>query len=133
MFFLTAEKSVELDVPLQIHVAIGDATIIDLRIANPILLSDLMTDESLKDAKLVLTHGGHPWVEESGFLLNSYSNVFLDLSETIPLISIGIADKLKKLFEMTPTNKIMYGSDGCNVLSYFGFHHLKPRKPYQES
>jgi len=32
--FLTAEKSVELDVPLQIHVGMGDAPIIDLRIAN---------------------------------------------------------------------------------------------------
>ncbi len=126
--FLTAEKSVELGVPLQIHVGIGDAPIIDLRIANPILLHDLITDESLKNAKLVLTHGGYPWIEESGFLVNSYPNVFLDLSETIPFISIGIADKLKKLFEMTPTNKIMYGSDGYNIPELFWISALETKR-----
>jgi predicted TIM-barrel fold metal-dependent hydrolase len=126
--FLTAEKSVELDVPLQIHVGMGDAPIIDLRIANPILLHDFITDDSLKKAKLVLTHGGYPWIEEAGFLVNSYPNVFLDLSETIPFISIGIADKLMKLFEMTPTNKIMYGSDGYNIPELFWISALETKR-----
>ena len=126
--FLTAEKSVELGVPLQIHVGMGDAPIIDLRIANPILLHDLITDESLKNAQLVLTHGGYPWIEESGFLVNSYPNVFMDLSETIPFISIGIADKLKNLFEMTPTNKIMYGSDGYNIPELFWISALETKR-----
>ena len=126
--FLTAEKSVELDVPLQIHVGMGDAPIIDLRIANPILLHDFITDDSLKNAKLILTHGGYPWIEEAGFLVNSYPNVFLDLSETIPFISIGIADKLMKLFEMTPTNKIMYGSDGYNIPELFWISAIETKR-----
>jgi len=125
--FLTAEKSVELDVPLQIHTGMGDAPIIDLRKANPVLLHDFITDESLKKAKLVLTHGGYPWIEESGFLVNSYPNLFLDFSETIPFISIGIADKLMKLFEMAPTNKIMYGSDGYNIPELFWISALETK------
>ena len=112
---LGVEDSVELDVPFQIHAGMGDAPFIDLRLANPILLHDLINDESAKKAKIILTHGGYPYLEEAGFLVNTYPNVFLDLSETIPFISIGIKEKLLNLFEMAPTNKIMYGSDGYNI------------------
>ena len=113
--FLGVEDSIDLNVPFQIHVGMGDAPFIDLRLANPILLHDLINDSSAKDAKIVLTHGGYPWIEEAGFLVNTYPNVFLDLSETIPFISVGIKNKLLNLFEMAPTNKIMYGSDGYNI------------------
>ena len=112
---LSVEESVNLDVPFQMHVGMGDAPFIDLRLANPILLHDFINDLSGKDAKIVLTHGGYPWIEEAGFLVNTYPNVFLDLSETIPFISIGIKNKLLNLFEMAPTNKLMYGSDGYNL------------------
>ena len=112
---LSVEESVRLDVPFQMHVGMGDAPFIDLRLANPILLHDFINDLSGKDAKIVLTHGGYPWIEEAGFLVNTYPNVFLDLSETIPFISIGIKNKLLNLFEMAPTNKLMYGSDGYNL------------------
>jgi hypothetical protein len=111
----SVEKSVEYKVPYQIHVGMGDAPIIDLRLANPILLHDLINDEKAKDAKIVLTHGGYPWIEEAGFLVNTYPNVYLDLSETIPFITIGIKEKLLNLLEMAPINKIMYGSDGYNI------------------
>lgn len=113
--FLGVEDSVELDVPFQIHTGMGDTPFIDLRIANPILLHDLINDESAKNAKIVLTHGGYPYIEEAAFLVNGYPNVFLDLSETVPFISIGIKEKLLNLFEQAPTNKIMYGSDGYNI------------------
>ena len=113
--FLGVEDSVELDVPFQMHVGMGDAPFIDLRIANPILMHDLINDESAKNAKIVLTHGGYPYIEEAAFLVNAYPNVFLDLSETIPFISIGIKEKLLNLFEMAPTTKLMYGSDGYNI------------------
>jgi len=126
--FLGVEESVELDVPFQIHVGIGDAPFIDLRIANPILLHDLINDESVKDAKIVLTHGGYPHLEEAGFLVNSYPNVFLDLSETIPFISIGIKEKLLNLFEMAPTTKLMYGSDGFKIPELHWFSSIQAKK-----
>ena len=126
--FLGVEASVELGVPFQIHTGMGDAPFIDLRIANPILLHDLINDESVKDAKIVLVHGGYPYIEEAGFLVNSYPNVFLDLSETIPYISIGIKEKLLNLFEMTPTTKIMYGSDGFKIPELHWFSSIRTKK-----
>ena len=113
--FLGIDASVKLDIPLQMHVGIGDPPYIDLRLSNPILLHYLINDKSAKNAKIILTHGGYPYLEEAGFLVNSYPNVFLDLSETIPFISIGIKEKLLNIFEMAPTTKIMYGSDGYNI------------------
>ena len=126
--FLGIEDSIELNVPFQIHVGIGDAPFIDLRLANPVLLYDLINDESTKKSKIVLTHGGYPWLEEAGFLVNSYPNVFLDLSETIPFISIGVKEKIFNIFEMTPTNKIMYGSDGYNIPELFWISSIIARK-----
>jgi len=126
--FLGVEDSVELGVPFQMHVGMGDAPIIDLRLANPILLHDLINDESAKNAKIVLTHGGYPYTEEAGFLVNSYPNVFLDLSETIPFISVGIKEKLLNLFEMAPTTKLMYGSDGYNIPELHWISAIQTRK-----
>ena len=113
--FLGVEDSVKLGVPFQIHTGMGDSPEIDMRTANPILLYELINDKSSLNAKIVLTHGGYPWIEEAGFLVNSYPNVFIDLSETMPFISLGIKEKLLNIFEMAPTNKIMYGSDGYNI------------------
>jgi len=126
--FLGVEDSVKLDVPFQIHTGIGDAPEIDMRIANPILLHDLINDESAKNARIVLTHGGYPYIEEAGFLVNSYPNVFLDLSETIPFISIGIKEKLLNLFEMAPTTKIMYGSDGYSIPELYWISAIQTKK-----
>jgi len=126
--FLGVEASVELGVPFQIHTGMGDAPFIDLRIANPILLHDLINDEAIKDAKIVLVHGGYPYIEEAGFLVNSYPNVFLDLSETIPFISIGVKEKLLNLFEMAPTTKIMYGSDGFKIPELHWFSSIQAKK-----
>jgi predicted TIM-barrel fold metal-dependent hydrolase len=87
----------------------------DLRIANPAHLYGLLQDERTRGAKLVLTHGGYPYVEEAAFLTSAYPNVYLDLSETIPFTSVGMKNRLIGLLEMAPTTKIMYGSDGFNV------------------
>jgi hypothetical protein len=111
---LGVEDSVRLGVPFQMHTGLGDAPM-DLMISNPLLLNDLINDPIAKDAKLVLVHGGYPFIEEAGFLVRSYPNVFLDLSGTIPFISVGSREKLLNLMEMAPTTKIMYGSDGFNI------------------
>lgn len=126
--YLGLEDSVELNVPFQIHAGMGAIPNLDLRVANPILLHDLINDPSAKNAKIILTHGGYPYIEEAGFLVNTYPNVFLDLSETIPHISIGIKNKLLNLFEMAPTNKIMYGSDGYTVPEQFWISAIQTKR-----
>lgn len=112
---LAAECSARLEVPFQIHVGVGDVPGLDLRLSKPSLLHELVNDKAAREAKIVLIHGGYPHIEAAGFMVNTYPNIHLDLSQTNPFISIGLEGKLRSLLEMAPTTKIMHGSDGYNV------------------
>jgi hypothetical protein len=109
------EEAVRLGVPIQIHTGMGDSPSMDLRLSNPALLYDLLQTPKARGAQLVLTHGGYPYIEEAGFLVNAYPNVHLDLSQTIPFVSVGLQQRLLNVLETAPTTKIMYGSDGFNI------------------
>jgi predicted TIM-barrel fold metal-dependent hydrolase len=116
--FLTCraiEKSIEFDIPFQIHTGIGESPIINAQKCNPVLLYDLFRKEKLGKAKFVLDHGGYPFFEEIGWLVNSFPNVYADLSCTIPWIHYGSERAVLRILEMAPTNKIFYGSDGGKI------------------
>lgn len=127
------EKSIELDVPFQIHTGVGDSPWIDVRDSNPLHLFDVISDEKLRKAKIVIVHAGYPFVEETGFLVNNYPNVYVDLSEMIPFIGTGIKNKILDLLEMAPTTKILYGSDGYNVPELFWISALIGKKAISEA
>jgi len=116
---LGIEKSIDLDVPFQIHTGIGDSPYIDVRDANPLHLFEVIADEKLGKAKLVLVHAGYPFVEEAGYLANNFPNVYIDLSEMFPFVATGMKNTVLQLLYMAPTTKIMYGSDGYNVPELF--------------
>jgi predicted TIM-barrel fold metal-dependent hydrolase len=103
------------DVPLQIHVGMGDVPGIDLTSSSPLLLKEFLSDSETMKAKIILTHGGYPYIREAGFLAATHPNVYVDFSETVPFVSVGIGNMLMSLLEMTPVSKIMYGSDCFNV------------------
>ena len=111
-------EGIRLGVPFQIHTGFGDSPM-DLRIANPLHLYKIIADEELRKAKIVLVHAGYPFAEETAFLANGYPNVYLDVSEMFPHSSIGMCDKLLRLLEMAPANKILYGSDGYRAPELF--------------
>jgi hypothetical protein len=125
---LGVEESVKHNIPIQIHAGMGNPSIIDLRNENPILTKELVNDEVSKNAKIILIHGGYPYIEEAGFFASAYSNLFLDFSAVSPFISIGLKEKLLNLFEMTPTTKIMYGSDGHKIPELFWISAIQTKK-----
>jgi len=102
-------------IPLQIHVGMGDVPGIDLRTSNPLQLQEFVDDEETHEARIVLTHGGYPYLEEAGFLAATRPNVYIDFSETLPFVSVGAGNRLMSLLEMTPVTKLMFGSDCFNV------------------
>jgi predicted TIM-barrel fold metal-dependent hydrolase len=112
LLFKTLELCNKFDIPFQIHTGMGSAPNIDVRSANPLHLINIITDPELNKVKIVLVHSGYPYVEEAGYLANQYPNVYIDISEMNPFISIGVKNKILSLLEMAPTTKIMYGSDG---------------------
>lgn len=119
LLWIALQKSIELSVPFQLHTGVGDSPAIDLRASNPLHLLEVVADNELREARIVLVHSGYPYVREAGYLANSYPNVYVDLSEMIPFASIGAKTCILQLLEMAPVTKLMYGSDGCNVPEVF--------------
>jgi predicted TIM-barrel fold metal-dependent hydrolase len=127
------EKSIALDVPFQIHTGIGDSPYIDVREANPLHLFDIIADDDLGKAKLILVHAGYPYIEEAGYLANNYPNVYIDLSETFPFTATGMKNVMLRLLYMAPVTKIMYGSDGYNIPELFWISALWGKKAISEA
>lgn len=104
------EKCLELNIPMQIHASFGESNL-NLLHNNPLLLKGLLDDTRWR-AKIVLVHGGYPYSFEAGYLAAMYPNVYLDISEMVPFVPLGMRSGLKNMLDMCPLTKIMYGSDG---------------------
>lgn len=117
----------ELDIPLQIHTGLGDSPDCNLIKGNPFLLYDAMNLPEIRETKLMLIHGAYPYLEELGMILNHYENVYADISSFCPYASIAAEDKLLKLFELAPLNKVCFGTDGAGIPehSWFGAVYMK--------
>ena len=114
------ELSIDLDVPMQIHTGVGDYDIL-LDQCDPALLYDLLKDEQLRHASVVLVHSGFPNNQNAAFMASVLPNVFLDFSLTIPFLNPISHERLKEVLEITPSSKVMYGSDGFNIPELFWF------------
>ena len=118
LFVRALELSIELDVPMQIHTGVGDHDIL-LDECNPALLYDLLKDERLRHATVVLVHGGFPDSQNAAFMASVLPNVFLDFSLTIPFLNPVSHDRLLEILQIAPASKIMYGSDGFGLPEIF--------------
>jgi predicted TIM-barrel fold metal-dependent hydrolase len=127
LFRLALELCIRLDVPMQIHTGVGDAPVCDLRKANPLLLFSTLGEEPLRSVRIVLLHGGYPYLAETGSLANMYPNVWVDLSEMIPFAGAGLETRLVQLLEMAPVTKVLYGSDCYYIpeIAWFSAIHFK--------
>jgi predicted TIM-barrel fold metal-dependent hydrolase len=69
----------------------------------------------------VVLHSGYPFTREAGYLTSVYKNVYLDFGEIFPMVSgKGQRAVVRQVFELCPTNKIMWSSKYlqpfCSVL-----------------
>ena len=96
--------------PLQFHTGLGDNDINLVR-ANPAYLQPLIAQYS--DADIVLLHSAYPYTREAGYLTSVYPNVYLDLGEVFPMVSREGQEKiLRESLELTPTNRLLWSTDG---------------------
>lgn len=113
------EAAAEMDLPLQIHTALGDSPLLNLHKCNPALLYDAIN--AYPDTKFVLIHAGYPYCEELGFLIAHYDHVYGDVSSMVPFASIAGATKLKSIMELAPLNKLMFGTDSGSIPEQFWY------------
>ena len=96
--------------PLQVHTGFGDSDLFLPR-ASPGYLGPLV--ERFRATSFVLLHC-YPFVREAGWLAHVYSNVYFDLSLTIPHVSRPAA-ALAEALELAPVSKLLYASDAART------------------
>lgn len=112
LVFMTVLDAVAgLDVALQIHTGLGDSEI-RLGEADPTLLEEAMHTPAGKAARIVLIHGSFPWVDAAAYLATSRPNVYAELSLSNLFAPLHTADRLARLLDLAPRERVMLGTDG---------------------
>jgi predicted TIM-barrel fold metal-dependent hydrolase len=105
---------------MQFHTGVGDYEIL-LDKCDPALLFDLLKDDKLRHATVVLVHSGFPNNQNAAYMASVLPNVFADFSLTIPFLNPTGHERLKEILQVAPRSKLMYGSDGFNLPELFWF------------
>ncbi len=96
---------------VHIHAAVGDPDIVMER-ANPARLYPLLHHERFRANRVVLVHGGWPWVDEAAAMVAILPNVYLDVSEGTIFGMPNMRQRIYEVLEACPYTKILYGADG---------------------
>jgi len=113
MFHWIIQKSVDYDLPVQIHTGYlaGNGNVLDN--GHPIKLNNLFL--RYPDAKFVLFHGGFPWTGEYAALGKMFRNVYLDLVWLSQISREEAVHSLDVMFDCVPYNKFFWGGD-CHLI-----------------
>ncbi|CAG7918223.1 unnamed protein product [Penicillium olsonii] len=96
--------------PLQFDTGFGDDSTV-LEGANPTNLQPLI--DKYSNADMVLLHSAYPFTREAGCLASVHPNVYLSLGGPFPMISREGQEKIiRESLELTPTNRLLWSSDG---------------------
>jgi hypothetical protein len=96
---------------IHIHTAVGDPDIVYQR-ANPAQLYPLLHSKRFRTNRVVLVHGGWPWVGEAAAMVAILPNVYLDVSEGTIFGMPNMRQRIYEVLEACPYSKILYGADG---------------------
>jgi hypothetical protein len=113
LFHWIIRKSIEYDLPIQIHTGYlaGNGNILDN--GQPIKLNNLFL--KYPEARFVLFHGGFPWTGEYAALGKMFPNVYLDIV-WLPQISREEAvNSFDVMLDCVPYNKFFWGGD-CHLI-----------------
>jgi hypothetical protein len=101
----------DLGLPFQIHTGLGDSKL-RLTASNPLLLEELLHAPQGSAGRIVLIHGSYPWTEELAYLAATRPNVWADLSLCNIFSPLTTADRLLRLLDLAPSDRILLASDG---------------------
>jgi hypothetical protein len=113
MFHWIIQRSIDLDLPIQIHTGYlaGNGNLLEK--SRPALLNNLFL--KYPKARFVIFHGGYPWTGETAALAKMFPNVALDLV-WLPQISREAAVRgLDEMLDTVPYNKFFWGGD-CHFI-----------------
>lgn len=108
------ERAADLRRPVQFHTGFGDSEI-RLAESDPLLLEELLRSPAGQAATIVLIHGSFPWHEQLAYLATVRPNVYAELSLSNLFAPLTTADRLARLVELAPRDKLLCGSDGHHL------------------
>jgi len=104
-------KCVELGVPLSIHTSANWTSVAVNDLGHPRHLDPVARD--FPELRIIMSHGGYPWVLEACLLAWKYENVYLELAAHRPryLAEPGTGwEPLLRFGQTTIAEKVLYGS-----------------------
>ncbi len=108
--------AVELDVPIAMHLGPGPLQVRNVRpnyrvrAGDPLLLEEVLN--RYPDLRIYIMHGGWPFLDNMIAILNTYKNVYVDLSDIATIHRVTEYHRyLKALVEAGFGDRIMFGSD----------------------
>ncbi len=113
LFCHTMDVARERGLWVHIHTAVGDPDIVYQR-ANPAQLYPLLHSERFRANRVVLIHGGWPWVDEAAAIVSILPNVYLDVSEGTLFGMPNVRQRIMEALEACPYTKVLYGADGSS-------------------
>jgi predicted TIM-barrel fold metal-dependent hydrolase len=113
-------------VPVMIHTGIKAVAWQSIKFNNPIHVDEVAVRHP--GLKIIMCHGGYPWVEE--FVTVAYSNpnilvdlTFMDYIERVFRRPGLVEDTVRRLYELIGPSRLMWGSEGPFMsLPLFGDH-----------
>jgi predicted TIM-barrel fold metal-dependent hydrolase len=105
-----AELAAGTGTPLQFHTGFGDPDL-DLRLADPALLTPLLRDPRTAACPLMLLHC-YPYVGAAAYLAGTYEQAYMDLSLAVPLAEPAAPALLREALGLCPASKLLAASDG---------------------
>lgn len=113
MFHWVIRKSIEYDLPVQIHTGYlaGNGNVLEN--GRPVKLNNLFLE--YPEAKFVLFHGGYPWTGEYAALAKMFPNVYLDIVWLPQITREHAILALDEMLDCVPYNKFFWGGD-CGLI-----------------
>lgn len=114
MFHHVVKKSIEYNLPVQIHTGYFAGNGNMLSNGDPVALTNLFLQ--YPKAKFVLFHGGYPWTEAYTALGKMFPNVYLDLVWLSQLSKQTAVRTFDEMLDAVPYNKIFMGAGDCQLI-----------------
>lgn len=82
---------------------------------DPILMVPFLGKGRYEKTNIVLLHGSYPFTRHAAMLSFNFSNIYVDMSQTLPWESLGMKTMFEEVIALAPHNRIIMGSGqhGC--------------------
>lgn len=82
---------------------------------DPILMVPFLGKGRYEKTDIVLLHGSYPFTRHAAMLAFNFSNIYVDMSQTLPWESLGMKTMFEEVIALAPHNRIIMGSGqhGC--------------------